>query len=97
MDKNNILQYESKIWTTADLLRGVGFKESTFPEFMMPFFALMMVESRLIREADAVRDDFKLPEELNDFLEEVQDMGQGYNEYILKNKNRTMSIFNNTD
>ena len=48
----DIMKYESKIWSTADLLRGVGFKESTFPEFMMPFFALMMVESRLIREAD---------------------------------------------
>ena len=57
---NNIMQYESKIWSTADLLRGVGFKESTFPEFMMPFFALMMVESRLIREADKVRDDFEV-------------------------------------
>ena len=78
-----VIQYESKIWLTADLLRGVGFKESTFPEFMMPFFALMMVESRLIREADKVRGDFDLPSQLNDFLSEVQDMGQGYNEYIL--------------
>ena len=95
MDKNNILQYESKIWATADLLRGVGFKESTFPEFMMPFFALMMVESRLVREADAVRDDFKLPEQLNDFLEEVQDMGQGYNEYILKNNKSLIDIVKN--
>jgi len=25
---NNILQYESKIWATADLLRGCGIKES---------------------------------------------------------------------
>lgn len=95
MNQNNILQYESKIWATAELLRGVGFKESTFPEFMMPFFALMMVESRLVREADAVRDDFNLPDELNDFLEEVQDMGQGYNEYILKNNKSLIDIVKN--
>ena len=92
---NNIMQYESKIWATADLLRGVGFKESTFPEFMMPFFALMMVESRLIREADKVRNDFDLPNQLDEFLEEVQDMGQGYNEYILKNDKSLIDIIKN--
>ncbi len=32
-----ILQYESKIWATADLLRGCGIKESEWPSFMMPF------------------------------------------------------------
>ena len=45
----NILQYESKIWATADLLRGSGIKESEWPSFMMPFFALAMIESRLVR------------------------------------------------
>jgi len=89
------LQYESKIWATADLLRGVGFKESTFPEFMMPFFALMMVESRLVREADKIRSEFKLPEQLDEFLEEVQDQGQGYNEYILKNNKSLIDIIKN--
>jgi type I restriction enzyme M protein len=46
---NDILQYESKIWATAYLLRGSGIKESEWPSFMMPFFALDMIESRLIR------------------------------------------------
>ena len=41
----NILQYESKIWATADLLRGSGIKESEWPSYMMPFFALAMIES----------------------------------------------------
>jgi len=45
----DILQYESKIWATADLLRGCGIKESEWPWFMMPFFALAMIESRLVR------------------------------------------------
>lgn len=91
----NIMQYESKVWATADLLRGVGFKESTFPEFMMPFFALMMVESRLIREADKIRGEFDLPSQLKDFLSEVKDNGQGYNEYILKNGKSLIDIVKN--
>jgi hypothetical protein len=41
----NILQYESTIWATADLLRGCGIKESDWPSFMMPFFALLMIEA----------------------------------------------------
>lgn len=49
---NNILKYESDVWKTADLLRGSGIKESDFPKYMMPFFALLMVESRLIRAAE---------------------------------------------
>lgn len=52
---NNILQYESKIWATADLLRGSGIKESEWPSFMMPFFALAMIESRLIRMFDDLK------------------------------------------
>ena len=47
----NISQYESDVWKTADLLIGAGIKQSNFPKFMMPFFALIMVESRLIRYA----------------------------------------------
>ena len=48
----NILQYESTIWNTADLLRGCGIKESEWPSYMMPFFALSMIESRLLRSLD---------------------------------------------
>ncbi len=53
----NILQYESKIWATADLLRGCGIKESEWPSFMMPFFALAMIESRLVRMFDELKDE----------------------------------------
>ena len=45
----NILQYESEIWATADLLRGCGIKESEWPSYMMSFFAWIMIESRLFR------------------------------------------------
>ena len=54
-DNNNILQYESKIWATADLLRGCGIKESEWPSYMMPFFALVMIESRLVRMLDELK------------------------------------------
>lgn len=44
-----LLDHEAQIWKTADTLRGAGIKESEWPAYMMPFFALMMLESRLRR------------------------------------------------
>ena len=57
----NILQYESKIWATADMLHGSGIKESEWPPYMMPFFALAMVESRLdiLSEIDVLDGELK--------------------------------------
>ena len=49
----NILQYESTIWKTADLLHGCGIKESEWPSHLMPFFALSMIESRLLLGVNA--------------------------------------------
>ncbi len=88
---DNILQYESEIWATADLLRGCGIKESEWPSYMMPFFALIMIESRLIRlheeeikiaggiEAfEAMRED--------DRLALLMDKKQGYNKFLFEQK-----------
>jgi len=44
-----LLSCADKIWETADTLRGAGIKASEWPAYMMPFFALMMLESRLRR------------------------------------------------
>ncbi len=44
-----LLSCADKIWETADTLRGAGIKASDWPAYMMPFFALMMLESRLRR------------------------------------------------
>jgi len=44
-----VLKYKSIIWSTADTLRGTGVKESDYPKFMAPFFALALVESRIRR------------------------------------------------
>lgn len=92
----NILQYESKIWVTADLLRGSGIKESEWPSFMMPFFALVMIESRLIRMLDEMKEQFG-EDTLNemdkeDFIELVRDYGQGYNVYIFEHNKMLADI-----
>ena len=43
----DIMRYESNIWNAADDLRGASIKESDWPAYMMPFFALMMLEGRM--------------------------------------------------
>lgn len=93
MTTQNILQYESKIWATADLLRGSGIKESEWPSYMMPFFALVMIESRLVRMFDALKAE--IGEEAladisqKDLIALIQDKGQGYNVYIFE-KSQTL-------
>jgi type I restriction enzyme M protein len=93
MSNNNILQYESKIWSTANLLRGCGIKESEWPSFMMPFFALVMIESRLIRMFDELKTEIGeegLAEiDKEDFIDMIKDKGQGYNVYIFEH-NKTL-------
>jgi len=95
MPNNNILKYESKIWNTADLLRSSGFKESDFPKFMMPFFALAMVESRFIRMGEELRAEVgdDLPQE--DFIELLKDSDQGYNLYLFEHGKRLKDICRN--
>ena len=92
---NNILKYESKIWNTADLLRSSGFKEGDFPKFMMPFFALAMVESRFIRMGEELRAEVgdDLPEE--DFIELIKDSDQGYNLYLFEHHKTLKDICRN--
>jgi type I restriction enzyme M protein len=84
----DILQHESKVWKTADLLIGAGIKQSDFPKFMMPFFALIMVESRLIRHARILERDFGRSD-LDTFIEEFKEDGLGYNDFVVR-KNKTL-------
>lgn len=90
----NILQYESKIWATADLLRGCGIKESEWPSFMMPFFALAMIESRLVRMFDDLKKEIgeKAFTSINkdDLYDLIKDKGQGYNIFIFE-KNQSLT------
>ncbi|NEU28824.1 N-6 DNA methylase [Paenibacillus polymyxa] len=89
----SILQYESKIWATADLLRGSGIKESEWPSYMMPFFALTMIESRLVKMFDELKAEIGQEAFANihkvDLYEMIKDKGQGYNIYIFE-KNQTL-------
>ena len=96
----NILQYESIIWNTADLLRGCGIKESEWPSYMMPFFALSMIESRLLR----MLDELMAQEGVTDFAdvapadlaEVIRDRGQGYNAYLIE-RGKTLRTISQND
>lgn len=79
----NILNYESDVWRTADLLIGAGIKQSDFPKYMMPYFALLMVESRLIREANRLEEEIG-KDNIDDFVEMFQLEGLGYNDYLIR-------------
>lgn len=50
----DIMDYESRIWSVADLLLSAAIQQSKFPEYMMPFFALMMLEGRMRNYAEGV-------------------------------------------
>ena len=95
----NILQYESKIWATAELLRGSGIKESEWPSFMMPFFALIMVESRLVRmlddEKQLIGEEAFAKIDKADLLDLIKDKGQGYNNYIFEHNKSLSDICKN--
>lgn len=54
-----ILQYKPKVFSSADTLRGAGVKNSEWPACMMPFFALVLVESRLLRLRDEKLVEFQ--------------------------------------
>ena len=86
--KENILRYESKIWSTADTLRGSGIKESEWPSMMMPFFALMMVESRLLRKLDQTKSELGVSADSSvvneDVAEYIVSDNTGFNTHILK-------------
>lgn len=91
----NILQYESKVWSTADLLIGAGIKQSDFPKYMMPYFAMIMLESRLVRHYKELLKDFGAEtiddiEDVNDFFEEFKDYNIGYNEVVIR-QNKTLA------
>lgn len=95
----NILQYESKIWATADLLRGCGIKESEWPSFMMPFFALAMIESRLLRMFGELKTEVgdvafaKIQKD--DLYDLIKDKGQGYNIFIFEKSQSLTDICKN--
>lgn len=91
MPKQNILQYTGKIWSTADLLIASGIKQSDFPKYMMPFFGLVLLESRMIRAVEQIlKEDFDVKkledlskEDLDEFKAEFIYQDVGFNEFIV--------------
>ncbi len=102
MSENNIyhhdiMHYESEIWSCADLLISSGIKQSKFPDYMMPFFALIMLEGRMLNEIKDIEESeglnrFENPKE---FLEAFRDRGCGFNEYIVMQGKTLASVCDN--
>ena len=93
----DIMQYESKIWEVADLLLSAGIKQSDFPAYMMPFFALVMVEGRMINTIKRVEAEQGIT--ANDDVEAFKALYDaedcGYNEYIVMQGKTLKSICKN--
>ena len=90
----NIMQYESKVWATADSLIGAGIKQSDFPKFMMPFFALVFMESRLLRMKEELENSGNILSK-EDFLAEIKEEGKGYNTYLFEQETKLKDICKN--
>lgn len=85
---------ETKIWSTADVLYSNSFKTSDWPKHMMPFFALMLIESRIVRTRIQEIEDMKKnynfnfnsedQESVEILNEEIQNKGYGYHPEIVK-------------
>lgn len=94
----DIMHYESDIFAVADLLISAGIKQSDFPAHMMPFFALVMLESRMINAVEKVKSEYGItPEEDEEtFRQAYQTLNSGYNEYIVM-KGKTLSVICSND
>ena len=93
----DIMHYESKIWDIADILLAAAVKQSDFPTYMMPFFALVMLEGRMRNAIRKVEEEYGITAESNpkDFKDAFMDMDCGYNEYIVMQGKTLESICRN--
>ena len=93
----DIMHYESDIWSIADLLIAASVKQSDFPAYMMPFFALMMLEGRMLNAVKTVEEEEGLTaaDDSEDFKEAYLEMDCGYNEYIVMQGKTLSSICKN--
>lgn len=109
MKKENIgsalHEYEGQIWGTADTLYSSGFKASDWPKYMMPFFALMLVESRILRvKAEKIKEieqEFNVQfdptneEHIEMIDESIKCEKYGYHEELVKH-GRTLATITET-
>lgn len=94
---SGILSYESDIWSCADLLISSGIKQSKFPDYMMPFFALIMLEGRMKNEMADIEKSEGLTREnnLEEFIEVFREHECGYNDFIVRQGKTLSDICNN--
>ena len=81
----DIMHYESDIWAIADLLLSAGIKQSDFPAYMMPFFALVMLEGRMLNEVSKVEleEHLTAQSDPDEFKQAFLERGCGYNVFIV--------------
>ncbi|NLK47344.1 MAG: N-6 DNA methylase [Bacteroidales bacterium] len=92
----DIMQYESDIWAAADLLIAAGIKQSKFPDYMMPYFALMLLESRMLQVLKNLEEDgLSREDNLEEYIEAFKEYGTGYNEYIVEHGKKLSDICKN--
>ena len=93
----DIMHYESDIWAIADLLLAASIKQSDFPAYMMPFFALSMLEGRMLNAIKEIEKEEGINPKDNpeDFKEAFLDKDCGYNEYIVMQGKTLLSICRN--
>ena len=90
----DIMHYESGIWAVADLLLAAGIKQSDFPAYMMPFFALVMVEGRMSNTVKRVESEYGITVESDaEAFKTLYDAEEcGYNKYIVMQGKTLRSI-----
>lgn len=93
----DIMHYESDIWSIADLLLAASIKKSDFPTYMMPFFALVMLEGRMLNAINEVIEEEGInpKDDPEDFKEAFLEKECGYNEYIVMKGKTLLSICRN--
>ena len=93
----DIMHYESDIWSIADLLLAASIKQSDFPTYMMPFFALVMLEGRMLNAMNEVIEEEGInpKDDPEDFKEAFLEKECGYNEYIVMKGKTLLSICRN--
>ena len=93
----DIMRYESAIWSIADDYIAVGIKRSKFPEYMMPFFALVMLESRMRKVIKEIEQEegITFATDPEGFKEAFIEKECGYNVYIVEHGKTLTDICNN--
>lgn len=81
----DIMHYESDIWSIADILYAHSIKQSDFPAYMMPFFALVMLEGRMRNAVKQIENEYQITAETDpaEFEELFRLKDCGYNDYIV--------------